>query len=433
MGHVKRGCLRGDPWTKAELRTLKKVYPEGGVDAAAPALPGRTRSAIWAMARRLGMRGQREVSARWTPEEIATLKSLWGWEPVHHISRALDRLHKSVASKASELGLRMEVPEGYEYVRHAAKRAGYDASSMLMILAWARVRKKPFWGRTRVPYRKGGKYRRHIVESMEVDDAVAAWLKTETLNETRKRTGLTVGRIRRIAAEYKVPITRVPALGRKRLRETPASRWGCQKQRVDVESIDKAIEAWRATQEASAGKYESAGNAAIRHGVSLNTLRNWMARNGHKLSRTEPTSVETFDRVVAIEKNRASCQAVNPRGSWSGEEIAILQSTYGQGVDVACAALPGRTRRGIMAMAQQMGCRIGGPRARWSDEELAKLREVYPSGVEAAFAAFPDRTQESVRKKAIRLGLHQAVRVEDAGAPLAKAAVTGRAAEEAAA
>lgn len=473
-----RSCLLGVPWTKAEKRTLRRVYPKGGVDAAADALPGRTRPAIWKMAARLGMRGHRMFSGKWTPEQVATLKSLWGWEPVHSIARTLDRPLASVAYKASGLGLSMKtLPEGYEYVRSAAERTGFDYTALLSILALSHVKPRPHWGRTRITPGKKGANRRHIVESDAVDRAVARWMKTETVEEAHHRTGLSTARLMKILTAAKVPIARIAIVGAKRRRDSKGeraaalrsiidqrleagapnarllrkakralsrprqhlldavvrqwvevgtlhehtrrtrllrlfleakravarSRWGCQHRRVEIARVDAAVAAWRAT----LGDYETTESACRRHGISVNCMRLWLAKHGIKLSRKERTAVAVFDRVVAAEKARPGCQAVDPRRPWTGAEIGILQSTYEQGVEVACAALPGRTRRGIMAMARQMGCRIGGPRTRWSVEELAKLREVYPLGIVVAITAFPNRTPESVRKKALTLGLHR--------------------------
>ena len=63
----------GDPWTRAELDALRRLYPSHGRnwDGWARLLPGRSGPAISARASRLGVR--RAVQPAWTREEELAL------------------------------------------------------------------------------------------------------------------------------------------------------------------------------------------------------------------------------------------------------------------------------------------------------------------------------------------------------------------------
>ena len=111
---------------------------------------------------------------------------------------------------------------------------------------------------------------------------------------------------------------------------------------------------------------------------------------------------------------------------WTPEDLATLRRTYPQGIPVAMAALPGRTKKQIQTAAGRRGWKVSpearramGKKARaiqlsggvkhWSDEDVATLCLVYPRGVTVAMAALSHKSRLAIRGKANAIGL----RVDD--------------------
>lgn len=186
---MNRGVVEGTlPWTDAEGAVLAEAYARGGIAEARRALPSRSSSAIYHMAKRLGVKRR----VRWTPKDQAKLRTLWGSVPIDDICKELGRTRCAVCWYAHNvLGLKTGNPPPWEYLSHAARRTGYQTSQLRRILRWAHVEIRAAY-----VYRASS-WQRHIVDPVEVDDAIADWHKTETLENAARRTGMCSETLRR--------------------------------------------------------------------------------------------------------------------------------------------------------------------------------------------------------------------------------------------
>jgi hypothetical protein len=100
-------------YTTHEVTALKAAYPAGGILAACEALPGRSRRAIFAQARRLGLKapkaGRRHrQSCHHTPETDARIKAAYEGGrlgAISAISHDTGWNHDSIRRRAIELGV----------------------------------------------------------------------------------------------------------------------------------------------------------------------------------------------------------------------------------------------------------------------------------------------------------------------------------------
>lgn len=168
------------PWSQEDLRTLATVYASGGIKAAICAFPTRSRSSLYHAAKRLGIQRR----PRWTKREDQRLRTEWGSLSMNELARAFGRPRDGIYVRAQQLGLPLGCPDGYEYLSRAAERCGYDSTQLRRILRWAGVHVRESYSRTHGPHRSF-----HIVDPLDVDDAVAAWHRTETLNGAARRYG----------------------------------------------------------------------------------------------------------------------------------------------------------------------------------------------------------------------------------------------------
>jgi hypothetical protein len=252
------GCVSNkNPWTTAEVDALRIAWETGGKRAALAALPGRTLKAIYDKTLRLKIRQSRW--RHWTKEDESRLKSMWGFESSYSIARALDRIPSGVYAKARELGLRSEVPEGYERVSRCARRVGYNLQSLRIILKWAGVKVRPHVFKRRLntptPSKRCRRFRQQIVDTEEADEAVRRWMRTEPIRVIA----------RRLNTEYRKILSLLAAAGIKALRTSNGSRshW-----RVDAETCERVVSDWRAQM----AKRETARSGAARYGVCAQTM-----------------------------------------------------------------------------------------------------------------------------------------------------------------
>ena len=177
-------------WTVAEDAILRTVYPRDGIDGAKLALPARTESALFHRARRLGLQRRR----RWTPSDDTHLRDLWSQGlRLSAIAKHLGRTKATTYWRAQKIGLPLGCPEDFEYLSAAAKRTGYCTSQLWRILGWAGVTVHAAVAR---PVKSRSGRRMHVVDPLDVDDAIASWLKTETANSAAKRLGISGDRLR---------------------------------------------------------------------------------------------------------------------------------------------------------------------------------------------------------------------------------------------
>lgn len=178
-----QGALIGfRPWTPEEDAVLREVYAAGGIYAAKKRLRRRTEGSIYHRAKQLGIKRRR----RWTASDDKQLRDLW--DCGFRLSVIAERLGRSEVTtywRAQKIGLKLGCPEGFEYLTHAAKRAGYTTDQLYKILRWAKVRVQMSVTRDR------GRTRHfHFVDPVEVDDAVAEWNQTETVEAASRRLGV---------------------------------------------------------------------------------------------------------------------------------------------------------------------------------------------------------------------------------------------------
>lgn len=185
---------------------------------------GRTPTAVFHRARRLGMTKNR----RWTPADDAALRYAWGEGTLRQIATKLGHTPLSTYWRAQKLGLGLGCPDGYEYLSHAAERAGYTATQLRRILAWAGVKVRRSMSRNV----RGGRVP-HIVVPFDVDDAVSRWHATETVEHAARRYGAHGDLVRRWLARAIAAGVRVPPKPRSK------AHW-----RVPSETIDAVVAAF---------------------------------------------------------------------------------------------------------------------------------------------------------------------------------------------
>jgi hypothetical protein len=118
-----------------------------------------------------------------------------------------------VYDRARQLKLPVGLPQGLEFLTHAAERVGYDTGQLRQILNW--------YGATfhRAKSRKAYKHRPHTcVDPFQVDEAVKAWLELESVMAAARSRGISSYRLSRwldIARKQGKPIPRRPGRGRK--------------------------------------------------------------------------------------------------------------------------------------------------------------------------------------------------------------------------
>ncbi len=277
-------------FTRAEDRALRRAYAAGGIAAALAACPSRSRSSILHRAQRLGVRRRR----RWTWRDDDRLRDLWGEHTVAQIARALERTELTVYWRAQTLGLGLGCPQGFEYLSHAAARTGYATGQLRRILRWAGVGVRPACTRL-------GPRRRptHIVDPDDVDDAVARWHATETIEAAARRHDL--------SAEAMIACLEAAGVQIRVVRPEHRLRPGGRlHRRVTTADVDGAVAA-RATRYATT---ESLRQASRRVGIGHGPLGRWLREAGlHTVRRRWRVLPAEVDRVVALRRRRPTCRA----------------------------------------------------------------------------------------------------------------------------
>jgi hypothetical protein len=176
------GNFDSAPWTSSEDAILAASYARGGIKDARAALPSRSEASIYNRAKRLGVKRRR----RWTSADDANLRDLWEQGlRLSAISKHLNRTKATCYVRAQKLGFRLGCPVGFEHLTAAAERTGFSPSALRRILRWAG---KPV--RATVSRPVAASWRRQIVDPLDVDEAVAAWLETEPVEAAARRLGI---------------------------------------------------------------------------------------------------------------------------------------------------------------------------------------------------------------------------------------------------
>ncbi len=281
----------GPAWTPAEDEALRAAYSSGGIRAACAALPKRGEHAIYHRANRLGLSRRR----RWTADELERLRAQWGLESLDAIARALGRTRLTVYWQAQRLGLPLGCDEDHEYLSAAAARCGYDTIQLRRILKWAGVPVLSAYSRKR-------RGRTHLVDPYEVDDAVARWLRTETVEAAARRVGTTGCVLLKWLRKAGVEPQRAPGW-------KPGTRENKRHMRVESAEVDRVIRERAEARERS----ESVGAIARRLGLTTRTLTKWLEESGLERPahhwRVEP---EVAMAIVRERAKRVTCRARGP-------------------------------------------------------------------------------------------------------------------------
>jgi len=174
--------MKSGTWSPEEDAILRAGYTgRGGAQRVADQLGRSVKSVMW-RAGKLGI----STHARWTADQDRRLRNLWGEKTIPEIGKLLDRTPIGVWERAKKVGLPIGCPEGCEYLTVAAERVGFSDWGVRKICkrAGVRIRQAMSLGRTE------GKYTRLVVDSFELDEAVKAYLDTETVNEAARRLGI---------------------------------------------------------------------------------------------------------------------------------------------------------------------------------------------------------------------------------------------------
>ncbi len=263
----------GNPWTVAEDAVLRADYLKRGAQAIATEL-GRSFSAVAHRANRLGLASHR----RWTPVDDQTIRDLWGHSSLARLSQELKRTKLTIYYRARMLDLECGAPEGFEYLSDAAKRCGYSVATLRRILSAHGVTLK-------ITISRPGKSKRHyhMVDVVDVDEAVEAWLASEDIEPAAEARSISGECLKRWLIDARSVGFDVPSVPK-----AAKARW-----RVPSKTID-AVVAWR-------GKHESVSEAARRHGMSRYAMNALLVRSGVARFTVKPWLVErsVVDELVA--------------------------------------------------------------------------------------------------------------------------------------
>lgn len=146
---------------------------------------------------------------RWTDDDERQLAWLWEQYDLREVAKRLGRTPIAVYFRLHYLGLGNGFPRGGESLQQAADRAGVSHRHLRRILEWAGVRMR--LSRYN-PHFRGASRRRRVrwVMPEDVDQAIAAWCRLETITAAADRLGMSRFALDRILAErgQRVPFGR---------------------------------------------------------------------------------------------------------------------------------------------------------------------------------------------------------------------------------
>lgn len=173
------------PWTPEEDEKLRAAHAEGGYMAAYAVLPERSRCAVKSRAHRLGCE---RAFRHWTQDEDRKLHEWWGEGlSLQYVARKLPgRTRRAIFTRAMRLGL-YGVPQGYEYIHLAAERCGVSVSLLEKLMRQRGLRVGYAFSQ---PHRGKGLRQRRVVDSLEAEETVQAWLQTEPVTRAAERHGV---------------------------------------------------------------------------------------------------------------------------------------------------------------------------------------------------------------------------------------------------
>lgn len=261
-------------WTSEEDAYLREHYFERGARHCCEAL-GRPFRALVKRAARVGAQRRRP----WTEQEDGHLRIMWGPHTIPQIARRLGRSEQAVYWRARKLRLGLGCPQGYEYLSESARRTGFAVNQLRRILRFAH-RACPTRAIIRPGYVPQTRHVTHIVDPLDVDEAIGVWLSTETITEGARRHGCCPSVLHRLATQ---------AFTRGDARIHPPSKRGYQ-WRVSSVVIDELLGAHL--------RRDSVRSAAERHNVNPKTLRAWLNAAGLTTGHGVTFEPETVNAIV---------------------------------------------------------------------------------------------------------------------------------------
>ena len=306
------------------------------------------------------------MSRPWTKEDDDRLREMWGVMPLDRISGAMGRTECALYQRAtSDLGLPAGCPDGWEFLSHAAERAGYTVATLRKVLLEADVQiMESYTPRTGCYAAKGKrrKTRAQIVWRDAVDLAVKERCEKDMLHSAAMQRGMSDEKLRAILTAYGVEAPKpppaywhIPARVMKARGATkkeprtpvddevrsailalgvqppvPGTPWqaplalvtdkalrekllavGATKRipkavwRVRTETVDAAVEDWNRKRQ---GK-ETVKDAARRCMVNIGTLSKWLKKHGFEVRVGVLHSESDVNRVVAAERKNVQSRA----------------------------------------------------------------------------------------------------------------------------
>lgn len=263
------------PWTAENDAVLHARYISHGAKACAAEL-GRSFYSVARRAQRLKLGRHR----RWSRADDDRLMVLWGVHPIPAIAKQMKRTDAAIYWRAQLLELGLGCPQGHEYLSRAASRTGYSTSSLRLILRWGGVRIQR--ATTRPGRKPKSAHLCHVVEPTDVDEAVARWCASESLESAAISRGIgSVVLVRLLREAVERGDDRVPAKPERRKKQ-----W-----RLPTVLVDELVDAYK--------RRESLRTATLRVGVDRRTLSIWLSRAGIGISKVAKLDPDDVDRVVA--------------------------------------------------------------------------------------------------------------------------------------
>ena len=242
-------------WTPEEDAVLRARYLTDGGKACAREL-GRDPRSVFKRAHVLRLVRR----PRWSPNDDAVLRDNWGELDLRGLSKLLGRTELTIYWRAGLLGLPRGCPQGYEYLSAASDRTGYATVQLRRILRWAGVKVRSTLSR---PERVRSRlYRYHCVVPFDVDEALAAWHRTEPIDVAAHRHGTDGATLKRWLREARDAGTEMPSEPRRRSaqwRIPSATTWSIGAERRSSETVR---------------------HAARRLGVDPGSLGRWLRESG---------------------------------------------------------------------------------------------------------------------------------------------------------
>lgn len=284
-------------WTEEELSILTSVYPVVGIEAATRALPHRTAYAIFTKAHKCGL-GIRK--RHWTLDENERLKAQWGLESLRALAHMFGRTRVAVFQHAIAIGLKPGCPNSdWEHVADSVRRCGYTPYSMHRILKMYRVPIRPAY------YVRSQKIGDKLVERARVNEAIKAYVSSETLNSAALR----------LKMDRRVLLRWMKVVGAPMLRTSGVAR---SHHRAAIADFDRAAKSYKSF----VRRTETVNHACRRFHVCYTAMVRWLRVYGKfdRKSLSERIERKLVNRAVAMaRKNRnkrracANRQAPRPR------------------------------------------------------------------------------------------------------------------------